>query len=229
MERATRYGSCVPVMSIGLPQSSDQRPEGAATADSTASLHRKARPRPRAYLGFGAWNCEALRRGLETGAVALGDDAVLGRALAVSCGKPGRRGPWWRGRDHKRVSINHLTGRGQTHEFSNRTSDGGAGRTSDALNGRLFQHDPAEQHQHVQGRGRDVLTGDVPAGRQPSQCAEDVRGARGNVLLGWGLLRSGCERLEVLKRSGQAGRPARRGAPASEWRDVPRRLEPDLG
>ena len=55
MERATRYGSCVPVTSIGLPQSSDQRPEGAAaTADSTASLHRKAGPRPRAYLGSSA-------------------------------------------------------------------------------------------------------------------------------------------------------------------------------
>src|SRR5258707_4461531 len=127
---------------------------------------------------------------------------LLGHALATSCGKPGRRGPRWRGRDHKRVSINHLTERGQTHEFSNRTSDGGAGRTSDALDGRLVQYDPAEQHPHVQGRRRDVLTGDVPAGRQPSQCAEDVRGARGNVLLGWGLLRSGCERLEVLKRSG---------------------------
>ena len=88
----------------------------------------------------------------------------------------------------KRESITHLTGRGQTHEFSHRTSDGDAGRGSDALDCCLFQHHPAEQQQHVQGRGRDVLAGDVPAGWQPSHCAEDVRGSRRHVLRGRGLL-----------------------------------------
>src|ERR1700687_1129283 len=129
--------------------------------------------------------------------------------LAASCGKPGGRERSRRGWDHKRGSTNHhLTGRGQTYEFSNRTSDGGAGRASDALDGRLFQHHAAEQRQHVQGRRRDVLAGDVPAGRQPAQRAEDVRGSRRNVLLGRGLLRSGRERLEVLTPRA-AGRPAR--------------------
>src|SRR5258705_5647650 len=51
MDRARRYGSCVPITSIGLRKPSDQRPEGAAAAVSTAGLPRKARPRPRAYLG----------------------------------------------------------------------------------------------------------------------------------------------------------------------------------
>src|SRR5260370_40198251 len=68
MDRATRYGSCVPVTSIGLPQSSDQRPEGAATADSTASLHRKARPRPRAYLGSSAMHLRLLAESPAVGA-----------------------------------------------------------------------------------------------------------------------------------------------------------------
>src|SRR5258707_2996758 len=68
MERATRYGSCVPVTSIGLPQSSDQRPEGATAADSTASLHRKARPRPRAYLGSLAMHWPLLAESRAVGA-----------------------------------------------------------------------------------------------------------------------------------------------------------------
>src|SRR5258705_4238075 len=68
MDRGTRYGSCVPITSIGLPQSSDQRPEGAAAADSTASLHRKARPRPRAYLGSLAMHLPFLAESRAVGA-----------------------------------------------------------------------------------------------------------------------------------------------------------------